>query len=65
MNTIQLLQQGLNEHHAGRLDAAAGLYSAALEMEPANVSALRCLGVLRSQQGDFDAALHLLQAAAQ
>ena len=64
MNTIQLLQQGLNEHHAGRLEAAAGFYSAALEVEPGNVSALRCLGVLRSQQGDFDGALHLLQAAA-
>jgi tetratricopeptide (TPR) repeat protein len=64
MMTIELLRQGLAEHHAGRLEAAAGLYRAALEHEPDNVSALRCLGVLRSQQGDFQAALLLLQAAA-
>jgi tetratricopeptide (TPR) repeat protein len=64
MKTIELLQKGLEEHHAGRLDAAAAAYAAALEEEPANVSALRCLGVLRSQQGDLSAALSLLQAAA-
>lgn len=64
MKTIELLRQGLAEHHAGRLEAAAGLYRAALEYEPGNVSALRCLGVLRSQQGDFQASLALLQAAA-
>jgi tetratricopeptide (TPR) repeat protein len=64
MKTIELLQKGLDEHHAGRLDSAAQAYSAALEEEPENVSALRCLGVLRSQQGDFAAALLLLQAAA-
>lgn len=62
--TSELLRQGLAEHHAGRLEAAAGLYRAALEHEPGNVSALRCLGVLRSQQGDFQGALLLLQAAA-
>jgi tetratricopeptide (TPR) repeat protein len=64
MKTIELLQKGLEEHHAGRLDAAAAAYAAALEAEPANVSALRCLGVLRSQQNDLTAALSLLQAAA-
>jgi tetratricopeptide (TPR) repeat protein len=64
MKTIELLQKGLDEHHAGRLDAAAAAYAAALEVEPGNVSALRCLGVLRSQQGDVQAALSLLQAAA-
>ena len=64
MKRTELLRQGLNEHHAGRLESAAGLYTAALEYEPDNVSALRCLGVLRSQQGDFQAALVLLQAAA-
>lgn len=64
MSTVDLLRQGLDEHIAGRLDTAANLYGAALEAEPANVSALRCLGVLRSQQGDFQAALLLLQAAA-
>jgi tetratricopeptide (TPR) repeat protein len=64
MKTIELLQKGLDEHHAGRLDSAAQAYSAALEEEPGNVSALRCLGVLRSQQQDFTAALSLLQAAA-
>jgi tetratricopeptide (TPR) repeat protein len=64
MNTLDLLRKGLDEHIAGRLDSAATFYSAALEAEPENVSALRCLGVLRSQQGDPHAALVLLQAAA-
>jgi tetratricopeptide (TPR) repeat protein len=46
------------------LEAAAEFYRAALELEPDNVSALRCLGVLRSQEGNVQAALVLLQAAA-
>jgi tetratricopeptide (TPR) repeat protein len=57
------LQLALEHHRAGRLDTAKELYGTVLAEEPANVAALRLLGVLQSQRGAFDQAILMLQEA--
>ncbi len=48
---------------AGRFAAAAAAYEAALALRPANFDALHMLGVVRYQQGEFEAARDLLDRA--
>jgi tetratricopeptide (TPR) repeat protein len=58
-----VLARALAAQRAGALaDAAAG-YEAALEIAPAHFDALHMLSVVRYQQGEFDAALPLLDRA--
>lgn len=57
------IQTGLALHRSGRYDEAAAVYGEVLAQDPSNVSALRLLGVLHSQRGDYDNAIMMLQAA--
>ena len=58
-----ILAQALAAQQAGRFGDAAVGYEAALAAEPEHFDALHMLGVVRYQQGEFDAALPLLQRA--
>lgn len=60
----RLAGEGLDLHRAGRLEAAAARYEAALAEVPGHGSATQLLGALRLQQGRADLALPLLEAAA-
>jgi len=52
MTTEQFFELALKHHQDGRLDEAARLYSAFLDINPEHAHALHLLGVLFSQQGD-------------
>jgi len=56
-----LLQQAFADHQAGRLDAADTAYRKFLAQSPGNPTALQLLGVLQSQNGDYPAAILLMQ----
>ena len=58
-----MLARALAAQQAGRFDDAADGYEAALAAEPLHFDALHMLGVVRYQQGGFEAALPLLQRA--
>jgi len=57
------LQEALDLHQAGNLDAAELAYRAHLQTAPDDVDALHLLGVLRQQRGDAPAALDLIRQA--
>jgi predicted Zn-dependent protease len=57
------LQEALDLHQAGNLDAAEQAYRAHLQTAPDDVDALHLLGVLRQQRGDAPAALDLIRQA--
>ena len=58
-----LLQQAIEHHKAGRLDEAAGGYSAVLATDPRNGRAAHYLGVINLQAGYIDQAVDLLSRA--
>jgi GT2 family glycosyltransferase len=58
-----LLARALADHQAGRLDAAAHGYEAALACEPAHFDALHMLGVVHFQRAEFDRARSLIVRA--
>ncbi|MGA3193801.1 MAG: tetratricopeptide repeat protein [Terriglobales bacterium] len=59
----RLLQAGLAHHRAGRLSAAAGVYSQILAVQPKHADALNLLGVIATQAGRADDAVRFIQAA--
>lgn len=60
-----LLQQALQAHQQGKLDAAAGLYRQVLAQAPRQFDALHLLGVIARQRGDAAAAADLIRDALQ
>ena len=60
---MELLQQGLEHHRAGRFGEAGRLYRSALQAQPEHPDALYLLGVVNLQTGDPGAALALLERA--
>ena len=57
------LQEALDLHQAGNLDAAEQAYRAHLQTAPDDVDALHLLGVLRQQEGRSTEAAELIGAA--
>lgn len=62
-DTAQLLEEALQLHKAGALDAAVQVYEAVLGVSPGDVDALHLLGVARMQQNSVWEALGLITAA--
>jgi Flp pilus assembly protein TadD len=58
-----LLERGLRQHQAGRLEEAKSLYQQVLESEPGNADALHLLGVVMLQSGRAERAVALLEHA--
>lgn len=52
-----LVVQAVREHQLGHLEAAAGLYTRALQIDPIEPDALNLLGTLHLQSGDLAAAV--------
>lgn len=63
MSTAALLQQALQAHQQGKLDAAASLYRQVLALAPRQFDALHLLGVIARQQGDAASAVALIRDA--
>ena len=63
MNERELLQQGLDHHHAGRAREAADRYQRVLRSNPMQPDALYLLGVLSHQTGNQEAAIELTRRA--
>ena len=61
--TRELIEAGLRQHQAGRLDDAQRLYEQALRAEPRHADALHLLGVIALQRGDAARALALIEHA--
>ena len=59
-----LLQIGLEHHRNGRLKQAETSYRTLLKDDPANAMGMHWLGVLLSQAGQWDDAIHWLEQAA-
>ncbi|WP_181706391.1 tetratricopeptide repeat protein [Chthonobacter rhizosphaerae] len=57
------LARALDDHRAGRLDAAAAAYCEVLEAEPENPDALHLLGVTLKAKGALDEAIALMRRA--
>lgn len=57
------LNQAMQAHGAGRLDAAQGLYQQLLAADPDHPDALHLLGVLQAQRGRHDEAAALIARA--
>ncbi|TAJ94313.1 MAG: sulfotransferase family protein [Gammaproteobacteria bacterium] len=55
------LKEAVAAHKAGDLDAAAPRYREYLARDPANPTALQLLGLLHSQQGEYETAIAYLQ----
>ena len=62
-SAMDLLQQGLEHHRAGRFGEAGERYRSALQAQPEHPDALYLLGVINLQTGDPGAALALLERA--
>jgi predicted TPR repeat methyltransferase len=60
-----LLQQALQAHQQGRLDAAAAGYEGVLALAPRQFDALHLLGVIARQRGDAERAVMLIRDALQ
>ena len=58
-----LLDDALGAHARGEAEAAAGLYAAVIDREPAHATALHNLGILRAGQGRAEEALGLISRA--
>jgi predicted TPR repeat methyltransferase len=58
-----LLQQALQAHQGGRLDAAADLYRRVLAQAPHQFDALHLLGVIARQRGDAEQAVRSIREA--
>ncbi len=59
----EILGRAMQEHEAGRLDAAEHLYEQALAVEPDSPDALHLLGVLEAQRGNHKQAARLIGQA--
>lgn len=57
------LEAAINQHRAGNLSAAEGLYRAILSQDPRHVDALQLLGVMAQQTGQLSQAEQLLRTA--
>lgn len=58
-----MLQQAVELHQQGRLDAAEALYLQVLQNQPAHFDALQLLGVIAKQRGDAELAVKYLRQA--
>jgi len=58
-----LLQQAVQAHQGGKLDAAAALYRQVLAQSPRQFDALHLLGVIARQRGDAAGAVDLIRDA--
>ncbi len=63
MTERELLTQGLEHHHAGRVPEAAERYQQVLRGNPSQPDALYLLGVLAHQIGNAEAAIGLMRRA--
>ena len=63
MTATRILHYGLEQHRAGRLDAAERAYGAALAEDACNADALHLLGQVRLARGDLAGALDLVRRA--
>lgn len=63
MNLQQLLQEAVDHHRAGRLQAAQAAYAQLLTQDPQNVDALHLMGVLFHQAGHHAQAVELIGRA--
>jgi predicted O-linked N-acetylglucosamine transferase (SPINDLY family) len=63
MNELELLQQGLDHHNAGRARDAAECYQRVVRSNPDQPDALYLLGVLSHQNGRHEAAIELIRRA--
>jgi len=61
----QQLEEALDLHRQGRLEAAAALYRQVLEHNPDEIDALHLLGAITAQQGNAEAGLQLIDRAIQ
>ena len=59
----EAIREAVGLHQLGRLDVAAQLYAAILEVQPDHFDALHLLGVLSQQRGESEEAQRLLEAA--
>ena len=59
----ELINRGLTEHHAGRLDAAEALYRQGLAADPFLQQGWRLLSVLTQQRGKFQDCLPMIERA--
>lgn len=58
-----LIQRGLQQHNAGRLQEAKSLYEQVLMLQPQHPDALHLLGVIALQSGDAGGAAALIEKA--
>ena len=63
MTTVQILQQAMQDHRAGRHDAAAALYQQVLDGDPRQADALHLSGMLHAELGDHERAAQLIGSA--
>ena len=63
LTVAELIEQGLNEHRAGRLAQAQAAYRQVLAIEPEHAEALHLLGVAAHQTGDGDRAIAFIRRA--
>jgi len=61
VDTHSLIGDALEQHQAGRHEAAAALYRQALDADPREPTALYLYGLLKFEIGDIEAALDLLR----
>ncbi len=59
----QALRTAKRHHQAGNLAAAEKIYRQILDQEPNDSEALRLLGIVENQRGNFDAAIDLIGRA--
>jgi tetratricopeptide (TPR) repeat protein len=62
-STVELLQDGVRRHQAGRLAEAQACYRRVLAAQPRHADALHLLGVASSQAGRSDLAVELIRQA--
>ncbi|HVX87234.1 MAG TPA: tetratricopeptide repeat protein, partial [Phycisphaerae bacterium] len=63
MTVDQAFQSALQQHQAGNLEAARGLYEQILAVAPGHADALHLLGVMATQQGEYERAAELIGRA--
>lgn len=61
MNTNKALQSAVNYHRGGDLKQAEALYKKVLKKQPNNIDALRMLGGICYQLGDYDNAIRYIK----
>ncbi|MDZ4852831.1 MAG: tetratricopeptide repeat protein [Pirellulaceae bacterium] len=62
-NVEDLLQQAIEHHQVGHFDAADSLYRRILEADPNHARTLHLMGVLASQQGNFQDSVRMIEQA--